>query len=444
MLGSFFIVELMCFYFFVGSAFEYFFNTNLSCLVFYLAISKPRKIKIKLEIVMSNVIFWRSFLLIFTLSCSGALRAASCEYNVVNEWTSGFTGSIVITNDSDSALNDWSVSWGYSDGSIVTQAWNTVLSGTGPYIATNYSYNGVIAPNDSVTFGFNGTKGVAGTPAEVPVLAGICSNAPLNQRPVASSSASVLEGYIPFDVTFDASNSTDPDNDSLTYLWDFGDGETSTSVVVTKSFSQAGTFSVSLTVNDGQLDSLPVVTTIIANEEPAEPAAYLLNGSDSALHFVSTKNTHIIETHHFDNLSGFISESGVATLVIDLNSVESNIDIRNERMRNILFETGAFPEATVTLPVDVDELSSMAVGTMDTQTIVADVNLHGVASVVTTDVVITKLSNSALLVESVSPLLIQASMFDLVTGIDALKDIANLAVISYTVPVNFTLFFNTP
>lgn len=393
---------------------------------------------------MNNVIFWRSFLLIFALSCSGALQAASCQYNVVNEWTAGFTGSIVITNDSDETLNDWSVSWGYSDGSVVTQAWSTVFSGTGPYIASNYSYNGVIAPNDSVTFGFNGTKGTSGATAEIPLLAGICSNSSLNQRPVASVSVSPLEGYIPFDVTFDASNSSDPDGDSLTYFWDFGDGETSTNAVVTKIFEQTGTFSVSLTVSDGQLDSLPVVTTIVANEAPDEPAAYLLNGSDSTLHFVSTKNTHIIETHHFDTLSGFISESGVATLVIDLNSVESNIDIRNERMKNLLFETGAFSEATVTLPVNVDDLNLMVIGSTDTQTIVADVNLHGVTSIVTTDVLITKLSDSTLLVESVSPLLIQASMFDLVTGIEALRDIANLSVISYTVPVNFTLFFSAP
>lgn len=393
---------------------------------------------------MSNVIFWRSFLLIVALSCSGVLRAASCQYDIVNEWNSGFTVSIIITNDSTETLNDWSVSWGYSDGSTVPQAWDAVLSGSGPYVANNYNYNAVIAPSDSVDFGFNGVKGITGAPAEVPMLAGICSSEPLNQPPVASATISPLEGYVPFDVTFDAGSSSDPDGDSLTYFWDFGDGETSTDAVITKSFSQAGTFSVSLTVNDGQSDSLPVVTTIVANEAPAEPAAYLLNGSDSALHFVSTKNTHTIETHHFDTLSGFISESGVATLVIDLDSVESNIAIRNERMRNILFETGAFSEATVTLPVNVDDLNSMTAGTTDTQTIVADVNLHGVTSVVTTDVIITKLSDSKLLVESVSPLLIQASMFDLVTGIDALKDIANLSVISYTVPVNFTLFFNTP
>ena len=66
---------------------------------------------------MSNVIFWRSFLLIVALSCSGVLQAASCQYNVLNEWNSGFTISIIITNDSTETINDWSVSWGYSDGS---------------------------------------------------------------------------------------------------------------------------------------------------------------------------------------------------------------------------------------------------------------------------------------------------------------------------------------
>lgn len=393
---------------------------------------------------MSKINLWRSFLLVVALSCSGALHAASCQYNILNEWNSGFTVSVIITNDSTETLNNWSVSWGYTDGSTVPQTWDALLSGSGPYLATNYNYNGVIAPNASVKFGFNGVKGTNGAPAEIPVLGGVCSNEPANMSPIASATISTTEGYTPFNVIFDASNSSDPDGDSLTYLWDFGDGETSTDAVVTKTFSQAGTFSVSLIVNDGQLNSSPFATTIQANESPAEPAAYLLDGSQSSLHFVSTKNTHIIETHHFDTLLGFISESGIATLTIDLNSVETNITIRNERLRNILFETGAYSNATVTLPVNVDSLNTMTIGATETQTITADINLHGVTSIVTTQVVITKLSGSALLVENVSPLLIQASMFDLVAGIDALKDIANLAVISYTVPVNFTLFFNTP
>ena len=395
---------------------------------------------------MSNINLWRSFLLFIPLGCSGVLHAASCQYNVESEWSAGFTASVTITNDTNESIDSWSTSWEYSDGSTVSQAWNASLSGSGPYVASSNSYNASIAPSASVTFGFNGTKGANNAPAEIPTLAGTCSSdTAVNQQPVASSSLSTTQGTIPFDVTFDASNSSDPEGSALTYLWEFSDGETSTEAVVVKSFSQAGSYSASLTVNDGELDSAAVVTTVVASDESADPIAYNLDASKSSLHYVTTKQTHVVETNHFDTLSGSISQDGIATLIIDLNSVETNIDIRDERMRDIVFETSVFSSlGTVTLPVDLDDLSAMAIGTSDTQTITADMNLHGVDAVVTTDVVITKLSASNLLVQSVTPMLIQADTFDLIPGIEALREIANLTVISYTVPVNFTLFFNTP
>lgn len=398
--------------------------------------------KIKSEIVMSNINLWRSFLLFIPLGCSGVLHAASCQYNVESDWSAGFTASITITNDTDESIDGWSTSWAYSDGSTVSQAWNASLSGSGPYAASSNNY---IAPGASLTFGFNGTKGTENTPAEIPTLAGTCSGDIVNQQPVASSSLSATQGTIPFDVTFDASNSSDPEGSTLTYFWEFSDGETSTDAVVVKSFSQAGNYSVSLTVNDGELDSTSVVTTVVASDESADPIAYNLDASKSSLHYVTTKQTHAVETNHFDTLSGSISQEGVATLTIDLNSVETNIDIRNERMRDIVFETDVFSSlGTVTLPVDLDGLNTMEIGTSDTQTITADMNLHGVDAVVTTDVVITKLSASNLLVQSVTPMLIEADTFNLIPGIEALREIANLEVISYTVPVNFTLFFNAP
>ncbi len=54
---------------------------------------------------------------------------------------------------------------------------------------------------------------------------------------------------------FDASESTDPENDPLTYLWSFGDGTTSDSSTPTKTFPMAGTYSVTLAVSDGNMRS---------------------------------------------------------------------------------------------------------------------------------------------------------------------------------------------
>ena len=71
---------------------------------------------------------------------------------------------------------------------------------------------------------------------------------------------------------------------------------------------------------------------------------WLLNTADSNLSYVSIKKDHVAELNHFsrneDNvipLSGSIKSDGTALLKIDLNSVESAIDIRNSRLLSFLF-----------------------------------------------------------------------------------------------------------
>ena len=56
-------------------------------------------------------------------------------------------------------------------------------------------------------------------------------------------------GTAPFTVVFDASASTD-DRAIASYSWNFGDGTSATGVLATKTYSNAGTFIVTLTVTD--------------------------------------------------------------------------------------------------------------------------------------------------------------------------------------------------
>ncbi|UJS17102.1 MAG: SBBP repeat-containing protein [Candidatus Jettenia sp.] len=91
----------------------------------------------------------------------------------------------------------------------------------------------------------------------------------MNVKPVANAGAgqSVYVGSL---VTLDGSGSTDPDGDQLTYNWTFQskpqnstaalDNPASTSPTFT--VDKAGTYVVSLTVNDGALDSDPDTVTI--------------------------------------------------------------------------------------------------------------------------------------------------------------------------------------
>ncbi|MEW5760580.1 MAG: PKD domain-containing protein [Candidatus Thermoplasmatota archaeon] len=52
------------------------------------------------------------------------------------------------------------------------------------------------------------------------------------------------------EITFDASASTDPDNDNLTYTWDFGDGTIEKGAKVTHKYKKPGNYEVKLTVED--------------------------------------------------------------------------------------------------------------------------------------------------------------------------------------------------
>ncbi len=75
-----------------------------------------------------------------------------------------------------------------------------------------------------------------------------------NNAPVAAFSAIspawIIDG-VGGEAAFDASASSDPDKDALTYVWDFGDGQTGSGATVTHTYASAGKYNVALTVWDG-------------------------------------------------------------------------------------------------------------------------------------------------------------------------------------------------
>ncbi len=76
-------------------------------------------------------------------------------------------------------------------------------------------------------------------------------------------------------VFFDASASTDSDDDIIDYLWDFGDGTQTHGKVVSHVYALPGKYTVNLTVTDGsatQTSSQPTTVEVIVNHPPIADA----------------------------------------------------------------------------------------------------------------------------------------------------------------------------
>ncbi len=72
----------------------------------------------------------------------------------------------------------------------------------------------------------------------------------LNNPPQASFTVWPPDPWTEEPVVFDASSSSDPDNDPLSYAWDFGDGRTGQGKVTQHTYAKPGDYVVILTVSD--------------------------------------------------------------------------------------------------------------------------------------------------------------------------------------------------
>ncbi len=83
-------------------------------------------------------------------------------------------------------------------------------------------------------------------------------------------------------IAFDGSGSSDPDEDPLTYTWDFGDGNTGSGVNPSHTYLWGDTFTVSLTVNDGR-GGTDTMTTFADVAEANDPPVADANGPYSGV-----------------------------------------------------------------------------------------------------------------------------------------------------------------
>ena len=159
-------------------------------------------------------------------------------------------------------------------------------------------------------------------------------------------------------------------------------------------------------------------------------------GPGSQVQFVSIKNNTTGEVSHFETLAGTVTDAGAVKVRVALDSVETNIGIRNERMKKMLFEVGLYPEAVITAQLDAEAVAAMSDGGVTNVALLID--LHG--QTVTKDALLNvAVTDQGVTATTTQPILLTASEFGLEGGVAALQEVAGLNAISRVIPVTVAL-----
>ncbi|WP_168926944.1 YceI family protein [Shewanella donghaensis] len=168
-------------------------------------------------------------------------------------------------------------------------------------------------------------------------------------------------------------------------------------------------------------------------------ADWQVKQAHSKVSFISIKKADIAEVHDFKTVSGSLTPAGAFNLSIDLVSVDTGVEIRDERMQSMLFEVAKYPKLQLNSVINPQLLADLSVGSTLVTQIDGTIELHGKTKKQSFDVLVAKLSDKKMVVTSMSPVIVQAEDFGLTDGVNKLREIAGLSSISLAVPVSFVL-----
>ncbi|MDG6222611.1 MAG: PKD domain-containing protein [Candidatus Bathyarchaeota archaeon] len=181
-----------------------------------------------------------------------------------NEPIAAFTQTSEEANKGEKIVFDASESFDV-DGTIVEYTWTfgDQTTSTGVIVDHSYPNTGEYTVTLTVTDDDGATDSVTSTVNVV------------NQEPVAIFIANTTEITENQAVQFDASESYDTDGTITTYTWNFGDGTTATGITTEHTYTQAGEYTVTLTVTDNEGASTSATTTVNVTAEPTVTLAVL-------------------------------------------------------------------------------------------------------------------------------------------------------------------------
>ncbi len=161
---------------------------------------------------------------------------------------------------------------------------------------------------------------------------------------------------------------------------------------------------------------------------------------ESRVAFGSIKRNVAGEVHHFNNVVGTVKENGDVSITIDLASIETNIDIRNERMIKHVFQEGK-AAAVITGKINMDEINGLKPGQTDVIEIEAKFTFAGIENDIDAEMLVARLSEDRVLVSTADFIMLSTEDLGIDPGVDILKKLADLSGITRVTPVAIRMVF---
>jgi polyisoprenoid-binding protein YceI len=174
---------------------------------------------------------------------------------------------------------------------------------------------------------------------------------------------------------------------------------------------------------------------------PLARADWDLEPEQSRISFVSVKRGEIATVQHFEQLSGTIDGGGKVRLLVPFSGLDSGLALQDERMRQALFQTDRYSEATISAQLDLSQWQELAVGESRQAALDLELDLHGQRRQLNAEVLVSRLGEEKLQVVTLEPVLLKAVDYDLTEGLERLQQIAGLPSITPEVPVFAVLNF---
>lgn len=184
---------------------------------------------------------------------------------------------------------------------------------------------------------------------------------------------------------------------------------------------------------------------------PFVNTGWVVDGTQSNLNFVTTKAGQagvggIGEVQTFKRFTGGMDATGQIKLVIDLASVDTGVEIRDERLRTMLWNIKATPQATFTAKLSAENLTKLSSDTTGDATSDMDVagqlELAGQTKPVNAKLRAIRTSGNKIMVVTRAPIIINSNDYGLKAGVEAMREVMNLNFLASTAPVSFSLVLN--